>query len=530
MSDSRDSRRPVGPGLLRGLILLAVYFVFGRLCLRLAVVHPSASAVWAPTGIAIAALLVGPVSLWPAIFAGAFLVNRAAGSAFFVALGIAAGNTLEAVVAALLVRHFAGGVRTFDRAPGVFRYVVFSAGGAAISAIVGVASLVAGGAAPVERFAKIVSTWWLGDLSGALVVGPAIVLWAAPAVRPRGIGRGVELAAMLAAIVLVSWSLFGPGSPIADARLPVQYVLLPVCLWAALRLGSAESATACLVGSAVALWGTIGRRGVFASNPLGISLVLLQTYMAVITVTTLVVAALVGEREEAARVRDEFLSIAGHELRNPLSALVLQVESLARAADRSDAAEKMPARIPALRRTAARLASLVDGLLNAHRVMSGVWPVQEAELDLAQFARDEVADFAERQGLPPEQVLVRADGPLWCRTDPERLEYAFQNLLSNAVKYGLGRPIEVEVGRSGASGRVAVRDHGTGIPAEDQERIFERFERASPSPTGGFGLGLWIVRQAADAVGGKVRVRSRVGEGSEFEIELPLSRNPMGAP
>src|SRR5262249_15207040 len=161
-----------------------------------------------------------------------------------------------------------------------------------------------------------------------------------------------------------SYALFGAGSPVADQHLPVQYTLLPVCLWAALRLGPRESAAACLVGSGIALWGTLSSRGVFAANALGTSLLLLQPYIAVVSATTLVAAALVAEREEASRVRDEFLATAGHELRNPLSALRLQVENLSGAASQGDVPEKLRGRIPAIRRTTERLTRLVDELLN----------------------------------------------------------------------------------------------------------------------------------------------------------------------
>ena len=503
--------------------MLAAYVLAGRECLRLAVVHPSASAVWAPTGIAIAVLIVGGMRFWPAIFAGAFIVNATTGPPAPVAFGIAVGNTLEAVVTALLVGRLAGGREVFDRAVRVFRYSAIVVGATAMSAAIGVASLAAGGRASWSAFVPIATTWWLGDLSGALVVAPVLVLFIGRRPPWRGRGHGIEFAAIMASVVVISYVLFGPGSPVAERRLPVQYVVLPVCLWAALRLGRRGGAAACLLGSAIAVWGTFRGLGVFASRPLAESLLLLQAYLTVISITTLVVAALVAERAEASSVRDQFLSIAGHELRNPLSALVLQVENLHRAASTQDSPEFFRRFVAPIRRSAARLATLVDELLSANRIASGTWPVRAEPLDLSRFARESTAEFVEREGLPPEWANIRADGPVWCRTDGQRLEYVLHNLLSNAAKYGLGKPIEVAVDRRGRFACVSVRDRGPGIPLEDQERIFRRFERAS-SRQGGFGLGLWIARQTTVALGGRIRLQSRPGEGAEFDIELPLDR------
>ena len=523
MNISRERLRSVGREVGIGLLVLAVYVVAGRECLRLAVVHPSASAVWAPTGIAIGALVVGGMRYWAAVFVGAFIVNVTTGSPAAVASGIAVGNTLEAVVATFLVGRWAGGREVFDRASRVLRYSAIVAGATSIAAVIGVTSLAAGGRAAWSAFLPIATTWWLGDLSGALLVAPVFVLFLGRRPPWRGRGHGIEFAVIMASVVLVSYSLFGPGSPVAERRLPVQYVILPVCLWAALRLGRRGGAAACLLAAAIAVWGTYQGRGVFAARSLGESLLLLQAYLTVIAVTTLVVAALVAERAEVSLVRDQFLSIAGHELRNPLGALVLQVENLQRATKAPDALEAVGRLVAPIRRSSARLASLVDELLSANRIASGKWPVRAEPLELSRFARETTAEFVEREGLPPGWATIRAGGPVWCRTDGERLEYVLQNLLSNAARYGLGKPVEIGVDRRGRFARVAVRDHGPGIPLEDQERIFRRFERAS-ARRGGFGLGLWIARETVVALGGRIRLQSHVGEGAEFEIELPVDR------
>jgi signal transduction histidine kinase len=254
----------------------------------------------------------------------------------------------------------------------------------------------------------------------------------------------------------------------------------------------------------------------------------LQAFMGVTAVTVLVVAALVAEREKAATVRDEFLSIAGHELRNPVTALVVHFQNLSRIASAARL-DEIRNRIAPMRRSADRITTLVDELLNADRIASGRWAVRPREIDLAAFVQTAVASFVDRQGLSREWAEVAAEHPVPCRTDPDRLEHVVQNLLSNALKYGLRRPIRVSVeGRAGTA-VFSVRDFGIGVAPQDRRRIFERFERVGGTPDGGFGLGLWIARETVAALGGRIRVERPDGEGSVFVVELPGGSAPAEA-
>jgi signal transduction histidine kinase len=503
--------------------IAVAYVVAGRMGLALAVVHPSATAVWAPTGIALAALLILGPRFWPAIFIGAFAVNMITGSSIAVSLGIASGNTLEGLAGAALVRRFAGGKNAFERAGNIFRYSVFVAIATTISATIGVLSLAAAGSVPGRDFLPVAMTWWLGDLSGALVVAPVLILWSTHRKLSWTGAQRREAAAIVISILVIGVLLFGGESSIAVRHLPLQFLCVPVLLWPAFRFGLRETATACLLLSAMAAWGTALGLGPFAWLSPRESLPMLQGFMDVTSVTTLVVAVLVAERAEAARVRDEFLSIAGHELRTPLSALVLQIESLSRGIGDGAPVEKLRERLLPIRRSTQRLTALIDEVLNVNRITSGSLSVRLLPVELSGFIRDATRRFFEHLDVSPETAELRAPEPVWCWSDPERLEYVFNNLLSNAVKYGLGKPVEIIVGRSNGFATVSVRDHGEGISLEDQKRIFERFERAAArNGVSGFGLGLWIARQTAEALGGKIRLESRPGEGSTFSVDLPL--------
>ena len=226
----------------------------------------------------------------------------------------------------------------------------------------------------------------------------------------------------------------------------------------------------------------------------------------------------------AARARDEFLDAASHELKTPLTSMLLQLQKLARR--RSHGA---PALDPDLERSLAlverqlgRMTKLVNDLLDVSRFGAGMAPLALAEVDLAEVARDVLERFSAESEACGSALSLSAPGPVPGRWDRERLDQVVTNLVSNALRYGRGQPIAVTVAGDGQTASLVVADHGIGIPAEEQARIFGRFERGSATrQVGGLGIGLWIVREAVRLLGGDVGVESRVGEGACFTVRLP---------
>jgi signal transduction histidine kinase len=237
-------------------------------------------------------------------------------------------------------------------------------------------------------------------------------------------------------------------------------------------------------------------------------------------------ARLYQDAREAIRVRDDFLSVAGHELKTPLTALQLYLEGLGNAFesvapdDRRDG--QLTRKVRDVERMVTRLGGLIDQLLDVSRLSAGRLVLEPETVDLAEVVREAVAQVeheALRRGTAITVTTSDAVVGFW---DRGRLNQVLSNLLSNAVKYGAGQPIVVELWAQGRQGVVAVRDHGIGIAVENQPRIFEKFERAAPERQfGGLGLGLWICREIVTAMQGSIGVSSSPGAGATFTVRLP---------
>jgi PAS domain S-box-containing protein len=230
---------------------------------------------------------------------------------------------------------------------------------------------------------------------------------------------------------------------------------------------------------------------------------------------------------KAVRDRDDFLSIASHELRTPLTTLRLEIESLRRSLvlrpETALSNGQLARNVEVAGTQTTRLVALVENLLDVSRLASGRLEIATSEFDLSDLVSEVVGRLRpalDAARCPIELVELTSTVGVWDRL---RLEQVINNLLSNAIKYGAGNPIQVRVTRGLVYARLEVRDHGIGVAPEDQDRIFQRFERAaSGMHYGGFGLGLWISREIVMAQGGAIELESTPGKGSTFTVTLPL--------
>ncbi len=284
-------------------VLAVLYFCAGSFGLSLAQVHPSASAVWPPSGIALAAILLWGYRLWPGIFLGAFAVNLAAAGSIFTALSIGAGNSLEAILGATLVFRFANGPKAFEQTKTILKFILLAVIlSTAVGAVFGVTSLTLGGLASWDKFFPIWLTWWLGDAVGDLIVGSLLVLWVTQPLFPIKTIRLWEATGLLVLLIFIGGLLFLTKIPTG-----LEYFALVPLLWAAARFGRRGAVTSAFALSAVALWGTLHGLGPFVTPNPNQSLLILQVFMATVTVTSLVIASVILERrrlEQRLRIKD----------------------------------------------------------------------------------------------------------------------------------------------------------------------------------------------------------------------------------
>jgi len=515
--------------------LFAAYVLTAKVGLKFDPLAGIATTVWPPTGIAIASLVIGGLQLWPAVFLGAFLVNLTAPVAPGVALLIAAGNTLEAVIGAALLDRWRFRP-AMDRVQDIMQNGAVAVLATPISAGFGTLAAWLGHLPVKDGYALFWLVWWIGDALGAMLIAPLIFTWTATPRPPARLGKLAEAALLLGFLSLVGAAVFHDffDQPVVLLTRG-SYLVSPLLIWAALRFRQRGTAAALLVVAIAAISGTASGHGVFAPESLHERLFRVQCFMAVSAVSMMMLAAALAERRQAIRARDEFISIASHELKTPLTALRLRLGSAGRltrvARDEPDKMEKLVHSLAAAGTITERMTRLIDDLLDVSRLGADRLVLELEEVKLGGLIADVVArlrDLAVESGPAVTVDVAESASSVSGRWDRVRLEQVVTNLLSNAVKYGLGREIRLSASAVGERVFIAVKDNGVGISPADQARIFQAFERVSTvHRVGGLGLGLFIGRRIAEAHGGLLTVASEPDHGSTFTLELPRIAPPQ---
>ncbi|HET9419098.1 MAG TPA: MASE1 domain-containing protein [Chthoniobacterales bacterium] len=505
--------------------LTALYFVAGKLGLHLAFLHRSASPVWPPAGIALAALLVLGYRMWPAIFIGAFLVNATTAGNVLTSLGIASGNTLEAVCGAWLVNHFAGGTKVFERARGVFQFAIAAMLSTLLSPSIGVTTLALGDFASWTSYWPIWLTWWLGDAAGDLIITPLILLWSIPSPRRWTRREAIEVSILLFLLVCLAEIVFGGWSSISARNYPISFICGPIVIWMAFRFSQRETATGIFILSAIAIWGTLHGAGPFVMDTENQSLLTLQTWTAVLTITAMALSAAMAERrraeaaieqqksavETANRTKDNFLAMLSHELRTPLTPVITALDSLEIDSAKTEEAK---AALAMIRRNVELENQLIGDLLDLTRIAKDKLELKFDTLD-AHEAVLNVIDIC-RAEANAKQLHLYSDlraGAHHISGDSAKFQQIIWNLLKNAIKF---TPENGEINISSTNPApqtftISVRDTGIGIDPEIIDRVFDPFEQGELTLRrrfGGLGLGLAISKSLAKAHGGTLVARS----------------------
>lgn len=543
------------PLFFRLLGLFVAYLATARFGLSLSPAGGGfASLIWPPTGIALAALTLFGYRLWPAVFLAAFAANYLNGAGILSAVGIGVGNTLEAVVGALLLIHVNEFNPNLGRVRDVAGLAFFGAGvSTVISSTVGVSTLLISGIIPLSDAPSAWVAWWTGDALANLVVAPLLFSWIARDVGCPTVKRPGEKAVLVGLVILISSLVFLDFTKLQTlgGMHPLPFALFPLIIWAALRFTMHEVVHLVLVLSIIAVWGTLHQMGVFVGEALPSTLLILDIYVATIAMTGMFLAAAIQERrnskrkvllllreqiaarqsieslvkrlEAALQSRDEFLSIASHELRTPITSLKLQLQIAHRNPDEGATADSEDL-LTALDRQVNRLNSLIDTLLDVSQIREGKMSFLPEQSNLAEVVRQSALQLKDQLSEAGCEIFLDVPEEMIGHWDPARIEQVVTNLLSNSIKYAPGKPIHIRLSLQGENAFLTVEDRGPGIPPENQEKIFERFERsATANSVPGLGLGLFIVKEIVKVHRGTVQVENVPEKGARFTVQLPLS-------
>src|SRR6266516_4772743 len=531
-----QSRRFSGLPLIG--ILAVIYFIAGKLGLMLASLHASASPVWPPAGIALAGSLLLGYRAWPAIFVGAFLVNVTIAGNVATSFAIATGNTLEALVGAWLVNRFAGGTNVFDRLQGVFKFALVAGISTIISPAFGVTSLGVAGFADWANYGAIWLTWWLGDATGDLVFTPLVLLWSVASKRRWNKREAAEVGALLLLLVLLSGIVFGGWLEISARSYPIAFICGPVVIWTAFRFTQRETATGLFILSAIAVWGTLHGFGPFLRETENQSLLALQWWIAVLTITAMALSAGMAERrrieeelqqqksvvETANRTKEHIRAMRSHELRTPLTPVISTLESLEIEPAQKDDTKSALAMI---RRNIELETQLIDDLLDFTRIARDKMQLRFVPVD-AHLAILNVVEICRAEA---ESKRLHMHRNLRANTrhvaaEAAKFQQIIWNLLKNAIKFTPNEG-EIVISSSNPSPEVltiSVCDTGIGMEPDVMQRIFNPFEQGNRSferRFGGLGLGLAISKSLAQAQGGTLTAQSDGRDrGSTFILSM----------
>jgi signal transduction histidine kinase/CheY-like chemotaxis protein len=554
--------------LLRALIyvvqLLAVgvgYYLLDFAAVQVVAANPNAVALWPPTGLAFAAVMLGGYRLLPAILVAAFLTHAVPYGPSYGAAVIAAGNTLEAFVLGSLVDGWAEGRTTFATTRGIGRFVLIAMIAAAVGASVAAGTEVLLPISPrtepadVAAFAAIWVPWWLRDVTAALVVTPALVLWVTE--RPRGFDLSslLEGTAVVAATAALGALLLGPLAVEVPNRSALAFLTVLPLIWAALRRGPRDTATAALALAAAAIWGTTAD-GAFADStetpaPLLVLLLIGGAVPSLLLAADAVARArsdrmLRSTRNELRQAREQLaqshkLEAVGqltggvaHDFNNLLTVIVGNLDMALRQLETStDAlAERLRRALNNARRGAVRATAITQRLLafsRKQRVEPRPINVNNLLTNLTDFLRRSVGETVALE-------MVLADDLWTVETDPMQLETAVLNLTVNARDaMPAGGKVTITTSNSfldeeycreheeltpGQYAQVAVADTGTGMSKEVLERVFEPFFTTKEAGQG-TGLGLAQVYGFVKQSGGHVEIDSEPGRGTTVRLFLP---------
>ena len=508
--------------------------------------------IWPAAGVALAGILIWGASIWPAIFFGTLAVHLINGDSILLFIGPAIGNTIEPIIGAQFCTRGPNFHHSLAHPQDIIRFLM---GALLIGTICGTFI----GASWIWIFGNhqidfhYFIQYWSGDSMGILMLSPLILVLSTANKNPQFGWKSIkklELATLILIVVAAS-ALYVPQEE--KTRL---YLFFPLMLWTALCLGQRGVTISTFFITILLVWESATGHGPFSDYGSHIKSDFdLTFFIATLQLTGLIVASVVMEREEqkfikeqntkrahgelqvinrelekSLQYREEFLSIASHELKTPMTPLKLNFQIFKKVIEKvslpPETHEIVLKCIAVCDRALTRLDRLTEELLLGTRIHAGKLVMNLEKVNFSKLIQEVIEQYhyeLDKSGSAIELHLDHSIEGVW---DRMKIEEVLVNLITNAIKFSSGRLIEIWLDQESGNAKLVVRDHGIGIEIEDQKRIFQRFERAvSTKHYGGLGLGLYITRQIVEAHGGRIELKSELGKGATFTVFLPQKSN-----
>lgn len=536
--------------LIQAAILFVLYFATAKIGLGLDPVSDFATLVWPPTGIALVAIFLFGYRLWPAVALAAFTVNFITGAPLLVSLGIATGNTLEALLGVYLLKRFTNFQPSLERISDIFYLVTMAAlASTAVSATIGTSSLLFGGIIDTSAYGRTWIAWWIGDMLGDIVIAPLLLVWSIRprfSVRPRKIAEAL----VLAILVIVIGTLIFRGFPAFGIQsFRFTYLIFPIVIWIAIRFGQRAGVIATFAVSIIAVWATVRGYGPFAGDRLSSSLLQLQGFIAITAVTVMAMAAVVAEQKNTEKTqlrlaqrtklltqrhsqlkslnksKDEFVAIASHQLRTPSTA-IRQYLGLLLEGYAGPLPQDQMFFLKRAYESNERQLQIVDDILRVAQLDLDKMKLRIEPHDTKVIVDKAITGLSRVFELKKQNVnFIKPRQSVTARVDNTQFRTVIDNLLENASNYSPEKAkITVEIKKTKTTVYVTIADEGIGIAHKDFPKLFQKFSRISndrSTDVNGSGLGLYLSYKIIKLHGGEITVQSQPGRGSTFTVILP---------
>ena len=480
-----------------------------------------ASLVWLPSGISLTILFLSGLRLFPAILLAAFLVNLTTGAHMLSALLISIGNTFEVVLAVILLRRI-GFNPLFIRVKDVYFFIFAITLGASVSSTIGTTSLWITHTITFRGLSPTFGAWLFGDFMSMLILTPFLLTWikGSSIIQRKFTAKKFFEALILTLSITLLASFIYWGGPGIFRNAPKTYLIFPFLIWTAMRFGIQEVTAILFLLFVFAASGSILDVGPFADSNIAIRLALVHGFLTIAAITTLILATVNNERREFDRRKDNFISMASHELKTPLTSAKILIQVILKQSSKNTKTSKL---LRKMNVQIDKLSNLINDLLDVTKIEQGKLELRN-EVFLVKPVVKEIID--ELKLTTDHQLIVRWHTKLYISADKQRFHQIITNLVMNAIKFSPPKSkIIISSKKQGNFLVISVQDFGIGIPDSEIKQVFSRFYQINSNNRDtypGIGLGLFIVKEIISRLHGTVWVESEEGKGSTFSFNLPI--------